>query len=60
MPLYLRRSVADRAFRDLQSGVASLNPGFEHPDFPNVLQDQLKAHRYSRVKRMSYNGTRWI
>ncbi|CAB1121527.1 unnamed protein product [Ectocarpus sp. CCAP 1310/34] len=39
------RSVADRAFRDLQSGVASLNPGFEHPDFPKVLQDQLKAHR---------------
>ncbi|CAN0505649.1 unnamed protein product, partial [Ectocarpus sp. 12 AP-2014] len=26
------------------SGVASLNPGFEHPDFPKVLQDQLKAH----------------
>ncbi|CAN0284023.1 unnamed protein product, partial [Ectocarpus fasciculatus] len=23
----------------------SLNPGFEHPDFPKVLQDQLKAHR---------------
>eukprot|EP00752_Nemacystus_decipiens_P009127 g8151.t1 len=39
------RSVADRAFRDLQSGVSSLNPGFEHPDFPKVLQDQLKAHR---------------
>ncbi|CAN0194370.1 unnamed protein product [Ascophyllum nodosum] len=39
------RSVADRAFRDLQQSVSSLNPGFEHPDFPKVLQEQLKAHR---------------
>lgn len=45
----LRRSVADRAFRELQGGVTSLNPGFEHPDFPKVLQDQLKAHRYDIV-----------
>lgn len=35
----------DRAFREMQHGIASLNPGFEHPDFPKVLQDQLKAHR---------------
>lgn len=41
----LGRSVVDRAFRELQHGVASLNPGFEHPDFPNVLQEQLRAHR---------------
>ncbi|CAM9096946.1 unnamed protein product, partial [Laminaria digitata] len=39
------RSVVDRAFREMQHGIASLNPGFEHPDFPKVLQDQLKAHR---------------
>lgn len=39
------RSVADRAFRELQNSVTSLNPGFEHPDFPTVLQEQLKAHR---------------
>lgn len=39
------RSVVERAFHDLQNAVNSLNPGFEHPDFPNVLQEQLKAHR---------------
>ncbi|CAM9205003.1 unnamed protein product [Choristocarpus tenellus] len=39
------RSVVDRSFREMQHGVASLNPGFEHPDFPKVLQEQLKAHR---------------
>ena len=43
------RSVVDRAFREMQHGIASLNPGFEHPDFPKVLQDQLKAHRYCCV-----------
>ncbi|CAM9381804.1 unnamed protein product, partial [Phaeothamnion confervicola] len=34
-----------RKFRELQHGVASLNPGFEHPDFPKVLQEELRAHR---------------
>jgi interferon-induced GTP-binding protein Mx1 len=39
------RSRVDRTFRALQSDISGLNPGFEHPDFPRLLQEQLRAHR---------------
>ncbi|CAM9724999.1 unnamed protein product [Chrysoparadoxa australica] len=39
------RSQVDKCFRSLQQGVTEMNPGFELPDFPRMLADELAAHR---------------
>jgi hypothetical protein len=38
------RSRVDASFRALQNGVTDMDPGFEQPDFPRLLQVRKSVH----------------